>query len=97
MKFVELKTIKACELAEAVKLQYGVDIDIAFTMWNDIIKPSQEELYRPLYYNTDVIAENRENMKLVPNYEIYKMRDLVYTMLSDSVPENQCILVDVSW
>ena len=97
MKFVELKTIKAGELAEAVKLQYGVDVDIALTMWDDLFKPSQEEFYRPLYYNTDVIAENRENMEAAPNCKIYKMRDLVYTMLADSVPENQCILVDVSW
>jgi hypothetical protein len=97
MKFIELKTIKARELAEAVKLQYGVDIDIALTMWDDIFKPSMENFYRPLYYNTDVIVENRENMELAPNCEIYKMRDLVYTMLADSVPENQCILVDVSW
>lgn len=97
MKFTELKTIKARELAEAIKLQYGVDIDIALTMWDDIIKPSQEEFYRPLYYNADVIAENREYMKTTPNCEIYKMRDLVYIMLADSVPENQCILVDVSW
>lgn len=97
MKFIELKTIKAEELAEAVKLQYGIDIDIALTMWDDIIKSSQEEFYRPLYYNADVIAENRENMELAPNCLIYKLRDLVYTMLSDSVPENQCILVDVSW
>ena len=97
MKFVELKTIKARELAEAVKLQYGVDIDIALTMWDDIIKPSQEEFYRPLYYNADVIVENRENMETAPTCEIYRLRDLVYTMLADSVPENQCILVDVSW
>ena len=97
MKFVELKTIKAGELAEAVKLQYGVDVDIALTMWDDIIKPSQEEFYRPLYYNADVIAENREYMETTLNCEIYKMRDLVYMMLADSVPENQCILVDVSW
>lgn len=97
MKFIELKTIKARELAEAVKLQYDVDIDIALTMWDDIFKPSLESFYRPLYYNADVIAENRENMELAPNCEIYKMRDLVYTMLADSVPENQCILVDVSW
>ena len=97
MKFVELKTIKAGGLAEAVKLQYDIDIDIALTMWDDIIKPSQEEFYRPLYYNADVIAENKECMELAPNCEIYKMRDLVYTMLADSVPENQCILVDVSW
>lgn len=97
MKFVELKTIKARDLAEAVKLQYNIDIDIALTMWDDIIKPSQEEFYRPLYYNADVIAENKENMKLAPNCEIYELRDLVYIMLSDSVPENQCILVDVSW
>ena len=97
MKFIELKTIKAKELAEAVKLQYGVNIDIALTMWDDIFKPSMEEFYRPLYYNADVIVENRENMEAAPNCEIYKMRDLVYTMLSDSVPENQCILVDVSW
>ena len=97
MKFVELKTIKACELAEAVKLQYGVDIDIALTMWEDIFKPSMESFYRPLYYNTDIIVENREYMETAPDCEIYKMRDLVYTMLADSVPENQCILVDVSW
>ena len=97
MKFVELKTIKARELAEAVKLQHGVDIDIALTMWDNIIKPSQEEFYRPLYYNADVIAENKECMETAPDCEIYKMRDLVYTMLADSVPENQCILVDVSW
>lgn len=97
MKLVELKTIKARELAEAVKLQYGVNIDIALTMWDDIIKPSQEEFYRPLYYNADVIVENREYMETAPDCEIYKMRDLVYTMLADSVPENQCILVDVSW
>ncbi len=97
MKFIELKTIKAGELAEAVKLQYDIDIDIALTMWDDIIKPSQEEFYRPLYYNADVIAENKEYMETVPNCEVYKMRDLVYTMLADSVPENQCILVDVSW
>jgi hypothetical protein len=97
MKFVELKTIKAGELAEAVKLQYDIDIDIALTMWDDIIRPSQEEFYRPLYYNADVIAENKEYMETAPNYEVYKMRDLVYTMLADSVPENQCILVDVSW
>lgn len=97
MKFIELKTIKARELAEAVKLQYGIDIDIALIMWDDIIKPSQEDFYRPLYYNADVIAENRKNMELAPNSLIYKIRDLVYTMLADSVPENQCILVDVSW
>lgn len=97
MKFTELKTIKARELAEAVKLQYGVDIDIALTMWEDIFKPSIESFYRPLYYNTDVIAENKECMETAPNCEVYKMRDLVYTMLADSVPENQCILVDVSW
>lgn len=97
MKFTELKTIKARELAEAVKLQYGVDIDIALTMWEDIFKPSIESFYRPLYYNADVIVENRECMETAPNCEIYKMRDLVYTMLADSVPENQCILVDVSW
>ena len=97
MKFIELKTIKAGELAEAVRLQYGIDVDIALTMWDDIIKLSQEEFYRPLYYNADVIAENREYMETTPNCEIYKMRDLVYTMLADSVPENQCILVDVSW
>lgn len=97
MKFVELKTIKAEELAEAVKLQYGIDVDIALTMWDDVIKPSQEEFYRPLYYNADVIAENRENIELAPNCLVYKLRDLVYTMLADSVPENQCILVDVSW
>ena len=97
MKFVELKTIKARELAEAVKLQYGIDVDIALTMWDDIIKPSQEEFYRPLYYNADVIAENKECMETAPDCEIYKMRDLVYAMLADSVPENQCILVDVSW
>ena len=97
MKFIELKTIKAEELAEAVKLQYDIDVDIALTMWDDIIKPSQEEFYRPLYYNADIIVENREYMKIAPDCEIYKMRDLVYTMLADSVPENQCILVDVSW
>ena len=97
MKFVELKTIKARELAEAVKLQYDIDIDIALTMWDDIIKPSQEEFYRPLYYNADVIAENKECMETAPNCEVYKMRDLVYIMLADSVPENQCILVDTSW
>ena len=97
MKFIELKTIKARELAEAVKLQYGVDIDIALTMWDDIFKPSMENFYRPLYYNADVIVENREYMETAPNCEIYRMRDLVYTMLVDSVPENQCILVDVSW
>ena len=97
MEFVELKTIKARDLAEAVKLQYGIDVDIALTMWDDIIKPSQEEFYRPLYYNVDVIAENRENMELAPNCLVYKLRDLIYTMLADSVPENQCILVDVSW
>ena len=97
MRFVELKTIKARELAEAVKLQYDVDIDIALTMWDDIFKPSLQEFYRPLYYNADRIVENREYMEAAPNCEIYKMRDLVYTMLADSVPENQCILVDVSW
>ena len=97
MKFVELKTIKARELAEAVKLQYGIDVDIALTMWDDIIKPSQEEFYRPLYYNADIIVENREYMETAPDCEIYKMRDLVYTMLADSVPEILCILVDVSW
>ena len=97
MKFIELKTIKARELAEAVKLQYGVSIDIALIMWDDIFKPSIESFYRPLYYNADVIAENREYMETTPNCEIYKMRDLVYMVLADSVPENQCILVDVSW
>lgn len=97
MRFVELKTIKARELAEAVKLQYGIDVDIALTMWDDIIKFSQEEFYRPLYYNADIITENKGYMEALPNCEVYKMRDLVYTMLIDSVPENQCILVDVSW
>lgn len=97
MKIVELKTIKAKDLAEAVKLQYGVDIDIALTMWEDIFKPLMESFYRPLYYNADVIAENKEYMETAPNCEVYKMRDLVYTMLADSIPENQCILVDVSW
>ena len=97
MKFIELKTIKARELAEAVKLQYGIDVDIALTMWDDIIKPSQEEFYRPLYYNTDIIVENREYIETVSNCKVYRLRDLVYTMLADGVPENQCILVDVSW
>ena len=96
MKFIELKTIKAEELAEAVRLQYDIDVDIALIMWDDIIKSSQEEFYRPLYYNADVIAENKEYIKIAPDCEIYRMRDLVYTMLADSVPENQCILVDVS-
>lgn len=97
MKFVELKTIKARELAEAVKLQYGIDVDIALTMWDDIFKLPMENFYRPLYYNADVIAENKEYIETAPNCEVYKMRDLVYTMLADTVPENQCILVDVSW
>ena len=97
MKFVELKTIKARELAEAVKLQYGIDVDIALTMWDDIIKPSQEEFYRPLYYNADVILENKEYIETVSNCEVYRLRDLVYVMLADSIPEEQCILVDVSW
>ena len=97
MKFVELKTIKARELAEAVKLQYDIDIDIALTMWDDIIKPSQEEFYRPLYYNADVILENKEYIVTVSNCEVYRLRDLVYVMLADSIPEEQCILVDVSW
>ena len=96
MKFVELKTIKAGELAEAVKLQYGIDVDIALTMWDDIIKPSQEEFYRPLYYNADVILENKEYIETVSNCEVYRLRDLVYVMLPDSIPEEQCILVDVS-
>lgn len=96
MKFVELKTIKAGELAEAVKLQYGIDVDIALTMWDDIIKPSQEEFYRPLYYNADVILENKEYIETVSNCEVYRLRDLVYVMLADSIPEEQCILVDVS-
>ena len=96
MKFIELKTIKARELAEAVKLQYNIDIDIAFTMWDDIIKPSQEEFYRPLYYNADVILENKEYIETVSNCEVYRLRDLVYVMLADSIPEEQCILVDVS-
>ena len=96
MKFVELKTIKAKELAEAVKLQYGIDVDIALTMWDDIIKPSQEEFYRPLYYNADVILENKEYIETVSNCEVYRLRDLVYIMLADSIPEEQCILVDVS-
>ena len=96
MKFVELKTIKAKELAEAVKLQYGIDVDIALTMWDDIIKPSQEEFYRPLYYNADVILENKEYIETVSNCEVYRLRDLVYVMLADSIPEEQCILVDVS-
>ena len=97
MKFVELKTIKARELAEAVKLQYDIDIDIALTMWDNIIKPSQEEFYRPLYYNADVILENKEYIETVSNCEVYRLRDLVYVMLADSIPEEQCILVDVSW
>ena len=97
MKFVELKTIKARELAEAVKLQYGIDVDIALTMWDDIIKPSQEEFYRPLYYNADIIAENKGYMEALPKCEVYRFRHLVYTMLADTIPENQCILVDVSW
>lgn len=96
MKFVELKTIKAKELAEAVKLQYGIDVDIALTMWDDIIKPSQEEFYRPLYYNADVILENKEYIETVSNCEVYRLRDLVYVMLADTIPEEQCILVDVS-
>lgn len=96
MKFIELKTIKAGELAEAVKLQYGIDVDIALTMWDDIIKPSQEEFYRPLYYNADVILENKEYIETVSNCEVYRLRDLVYVMLADSIPEEQCILVDVS-
>ena len=96
MKFVELKTIKAKKLAEAVKLQYGIDVDIALTMWDDIIKPSQEEFYRPLYYNADVILENKEYIETVSNCEVYRLRDLVYVMLADSIPEEQCILVDVS-
>ena len=96
MKFIELKTIKAAELAEAVKLQYGIDVDIALTMWDDIIKPSQEEFYRPLYYNADVILENKEYIETVSNCEVYRLRDLVYVMLADSIPEEQCILVDVS-
>ena len=93
MKFIELKTIKAGELAEAVKLQYGIDVDIALTMWDDIIKPSQEEFYRPLYYNADVILENKEYIEAVSNCEVYRLRDLVYVMLADSIPEEQCILV----
>ena len=97
MKFVELKTIKARELAEAVKLQYDIDIDIVLTMWDNIIKPSQEEFYRPLYYNADVILENKEYIETVSNCEVYRLRDLVYVMLADSIPEEQCILVDVSW
>lgn len=96
MKFIELKTIKAGELAEAVKLQYGIDVDIALIMWDDIIKPSQEEFYRPLYYNADVILENKEYIETVSNCEVYRLRDLVYVMLADSIPEEQCILVDVS-
>ena len=96
MKFIELKTIKGGELAEAVKLQYGIDVDIALTMWDDIIKPSQEEFYRPLYYNADVILENKEYIETVSNCEVYRLRDLVYVMLADSIPEEQCILVDVS-
>jgi hypothetical protein len=97
MDYIEVKTIHAYELEYALKLQYGVDIKLATTMWDNIIMLPEEELYRPLWYNADVVAENEENMQDFPNCEEYQHRALVYAYLQDTIPENQCILVDVSW
>ena len=93
MKYKTMPVIEANEIEKAVKLQYGVNIELAPLMWPEDF---QNDCYKSLCFDDDMAAEWEED----EYYDEQSRREhlMVYSILRDVFPENiRTILVDVSW
>lgn len=95
MKYETVKIITTDEIRETVKLHYGVDIDdIRNLMWpTDFMN----DCCKFLYYGQDMIDITKSDLEAGYDTDENQERLLVYSVLQDYFPDDDCILVDVSW
>lgn len=92
MKFVELKTISIHDLRDAIEAQYDVYIEnVAGLLFGD--DGYTNDSYKKLYFNDEGWKDDLKDSE--DEDDIHTL--LMLNFLSDCFPNDEYILVDVSW
>ena len=94
MKYKEIKVVEANEIEKAVEKHYGVNIELAELMWPENF---MNDCYKYLCFDEDMIMENKEDMERHPEKARYRERAMVYSIMKNYFPDDETVLVDVSW
>ncbi len=94
MKYITRKVVEAYEIEKAVKLQFGVDIELRSLMWSEAYI---NDSYKKLYFGDSTIKHNQANMRAEETNDVYRERALVYAIMKDCFPNDEYVFVDVSW
>ena len=85
MKYCMAPLVAVSELEEAIKIQYGVELNIEKLFWGH--GTEYEELYYDCEYGEDEIWWYGENA--------VSQMNLVFSFLRDTIPDYRCIIVNL--
>ena len=97
MKYERRIVVHAHDINEAVALQYGLEegeIDVAELFW-----PGEymNDCYKSLYISEEAVNDEQHEMEEGDDTEDVRQRLLVVDYLHCVFPDEETILVDVSW